>query len=191
MPWIKYSKPLLNEQDGVAHPYHFSCSLIFTSIKLWNHTGKDLCSCIALFHKRSLLTGHCWPFHHLEHVLHWCCSCLLMFCHDLDICFFIFRQQCSAVRGQWRSQPKNWGSKYLILGEQHYFLYKDASQSTKSLCFLQICGWGVAPLAPLLATPMFGPLNQRSLQHLKKKSDKITIICVLLIFVAVIIIKYY
>jgi len=42
----------------------------------------------------------------------------------------------------WRSQPKNlrgakkfWGEKCLISGEQHYFLGKNASQSTKRLFF--------------------------------------------------------
>jgi len=38
---------------------------------------------------------------------------------------------------QWRSQPKNcgggnWGgAECMILGEQHYFVWKNASQSTK------------------------------------------------------------
>ena len=60
---------------------------------------------------------------------------------------------------QWRSQPKNLGGakkfggpKCLILSELRYFVWKNASQSTKRLYFLTI--WGVmAPLDPL-ATPI-------------------------------------
>jgi len=39
---------------------------------------------------------------------------------------------------QWRSQPRNLGMpknfegpKYLLLGEQHYFVWKNAPESTK------------------------------------------------------------
>jgi len=33
---------------------------------------------------------------------------------------------------QWHSQPKIWGgAKCMILGEQHYFVWKNAFQSTK------------------------------------------------------------
>jgi len=55
---------------------------------------------------------------------------------------------------QWRSQPKicilrgkNFGGpKCLILGEQQYFVWDTASQSTKLLYVLNI--WGVWPLGP-------------------------------------------
>jgi len=49
---------------------------------------------------------------------------------------------------QWRSQPKNLGGpKCLILGEEHYFVWKNASQSTKWLYFLKIRGvaWSLSP----------------------------------------------
>ena len=51
------------------------------------------------------------------------------------------------------ASPKIGGPKCLILGEQHYFVSKNASQSTKWLYFLKIWG-GRWPLCPSLATPM-------------------------------------
>jgi len=56
------------------------------------------------------------------------------------------RAFCAA--DQWRRQPKDLvgarnfggGPKCLILGEWHYFVWKNASQSTKWLCFLKIFG---------------------------------------------------
>ena len=58
------------------------------------------------------------------------------------------------LRQQWRSQPRNLGGpKYLILGEWHYFVWKNASQSTNWLYFLNILGEH-GPFGPLLATPM-------------------------------------
>jgi len=48
---------------------------------------------------------------------------------------------------QWRSQPRNLGgAKFLILGEKHYFVWKNASQSTKLLYFLR------TPLATSMLT---------------------------------------
>jgi len=44
---------------------------------------------------------------------------------------------CKKYDKQWRSQPKHflgekiWGPKCLILGEQHYFVWENASQSIK------------------------------------------------------------
>jgi len=60
---------------------------------------------------------------------------------------------------QWRSQPKNLGgqkgggAKCMISGEQHYFLWKNVSQSTKWLYFPEIFG-GHGPFGSPLATPM-------------------------------------
>jgi len=54
---------------------------------------------------------------------------------------------------QWRSQPRNFGeAKCLILGKQHYFLWKNASQSTKRLYFLKIFH---GPFGSPLSTPIF------------------------------------
>jgi len=60
-----------------------------------------------------------------------------------------------AAWGQWCSQATNFGeAKCFILGEWDYFVWKNASQSTKWLYFLKIGGaW---PLWPYVATPMYG-----------------------------------
>jgi len=51
-----------------------------------------------------------------------------------------------------------WGEKFggpkcLILGEYHHFVWKNASQSTKRLYVLKICG-GAWSLLPPLAAPL-------------------------------------
>jgi len=50
---------------------------------------------------------------------------------------------------QSRSQPKNWGSKCLISGEQQYFVWDTASRSTKWLDMLNILE-GTDPWPPWL-----------------------------------------
>jgi len=63
----------------------------------------------------------------------------------------------NTMPSQWRSQTKrSGGPKCLILGEQQYFIWDTASQSTKLLTILKI-GKGMAPWAPL-ARPMYPPI---------------------------------
>jgi len=70
------------------------------------------------------------------------------------------KQEFKYLRAQWHDQTKIVdGSKYLILGEQEYFVWDTASLSTKWLDILKI--WRVYGPLTSLATPMYVGFIQR------------------------------
>ena len=74
------------------------------------------------------------------------------------------RTPTAGVANSGVTSPKIWGRskklgwpKCLIFGEKHYFVWKNASQSTKSLYFPKMWG-GHASFCPPLSTPMVANL---------------------------------